>query len=58
MQLCVDFCPQPCIEISDQLNAKGYFPARFRSNHDLCTGCGICATMCPDVSNEVYRVQE
>jgi len=49
------------IEISDELNTKGYYPARFleddapKSHKRKCTGCAMCALTCPDVAIEVYR---
>jgi 2-oxoglutarate ferredoxin oxidoreductase subunit delta len=59
--LCILVCPKKQIEISDQLNKKGYYPASFKeeSTEELeqikCTGCALCAISCPDVSIEVYR---
>jgi 2-oxoglutarate ferredoxin oxidoreductase subunit delta len=59
--LCIAVCPKKQIEISDELNAKGYYPARFQEE-DLtevestkCSGCALCAVTCPDVAIEVYR---
>lgn len=59
--LCIAVCPKKQIEISDSLNTKGYYPARFREEGvqddavRKCTGCALCAVMCPDVAIEVYR---
>lgn len=59
--LCINVCPKKNIEISDQLNTKGYYPARFQeedikdSETAECTGCAQCAITCPDVAIEVYR---
>jgi 2-oxoglutarate ferredoxin oxidoreductase subunit delta len=39
---------------SVRLNAAGYQPAAFKDNGD-CTGCAICAVVCPEVAIEVYR---
>ena len=37
--ICWKFCPEPCIEISDdELPVFDY---------DYCKGCGICANECP-----------
>jgi 2-oxoglutarate ferredoxin oxidoreductase subunit delta len=59
--LCVAVCPKQQIDISEDLNAKGYYPAHFKgsepeaSEEAKCTGCALCAVTCPDVAIEVYR---
>lgn len=59
--LCIAVCPKKQIEISDCLNTKGYYPAKFHEESvqddavRKCTGCALCAVMCPDVAIEVYR---
>lgn len=57
--LCVMFCPEKVIAVSERLNQKGYYPAEFIETNTneghRCTGCATCATMCPDVAIEVYR---
>jgi len=35
-------------------NKGGFFPA-FAEYPEKCTGCAICATVCPEVAIEVYR---
>jgi 2-oxoglutarate ferredoxin oxidoreductase subunit delta len=39
----------------NQLNAKGYHPALFVDPDGDCTGCAVCAIICPDVCITVYR---
>ncbi len=63
--LCITVCPKKQIEISDSLNAKGYYPAKFKEETDSpgskdskCTGCAMCAITCPDVAIEVYREEK
>ena len=52
--LCIDFCPEGCISLSDELNRKGYFVAAFDDSKE-CTACRHCALMCPDVAIEVSK---
>jgi 2-oxoglutarate ferredoxin oxidoreductase subunit delta len=45
--------------MSNDLNVKGYHPAQYteseRSKKRKCSGCALCAIICPDVAIEVYR---
>lgn len=54
--LCVSVCPKKVLEISKQLNAKGYFPA-YQARPDDCVKCAICCTMCPDVAISITEVE-
>ena len=50
---CVQACPQDVIEMSQQLNEKGYFFAG-PMNQFRCIGCRLCAVACPDIAIQVY----
>jgi len=50
--LCVAACPQAVLEMSSDINLKGYFFARPAHPH-LCIGCRVCAVTCPDVAIEI-----
>lgn len=50
---CVEACPQQVIEMSKELNEKGYFFAH-PERQPLCIGCRLCAITCPDVAIKVY----
>ena len=50
----MEHCPNQAIVLSDRLNLKGYFVADFADSKE-CTGCAVCAVMCPEVAIEVYQ---
>ncbi|HDL08437.1 MAG TPA: ferredoxin family protein [Desulfobacteraceae bacterium] len=47
--LCISVCPKNVLEISTEVNAKGYFPA-FQARPEDCVRCLACCLMCPDVA--------
>lgn len=53
--VCVVVCPTNVIQLSNEVNAKGY-PYAYMEQPELCTGCSNCAIVCPDGVIEVYRV--
>jgi 2-oxoglutarate ferredoxin oxidoreductase subunit delta len=55
--LCVTICPKNVLEMSDQVNLKGYFPA-FRARPEDCIYCAMCCTMCPDVAITISQDEE
>jgi len=55
--LCVSVCPKNVLEISGQVNAKGYFPACQARPQD-CILCAICCSMCPDVAITITEKPE
>jgi len=53
-ELCINECPQHVMVLDmDHLTPKGYHPVILFK--DGCTGCGICAIMCPEAALAVYR---
>lgn len=52
--LCIDACPKGCIITAKEYNSRGYHPVA-ASEEKECTGCALCAIMCPEVAIEVYR---
>jgi 2-oxoglutarate ferredoxin oxidoreductase subunit delta len=46
------------LHIASSLNARGYYPVELVDPESHCTGCGLCAVMCPDVVFTVYRLQK
>lgn len=52
-ELCAVACPQETLELSRELNSKGYhYIVKVKDN---CTGCANCALVCPDGIIKVYR---
>ena len=52
-ELCVQACPMQILEMSRDINLKGYFYARLKEP-TRCIGCRICAITCPDVAIDVH----
>ena len=52
-ELCTVECPQESLEMSSDLNRKGYKYAVLVE--DNCTGCTNCALVCPEAVITVYR---
>ena len=54
--LCVVACPKKVLELSHEVNAKGYHFS-FMARPDDCIGCESCAQVCPDSVIEVWRLK-
>jgi 2-oxoglutarate ferredoxin oxidoreductase subunit delta len=53
-ELCIDACrPQVIALDKERLTSQGYHPAHVCKTG--CTGCAICALVCPDAAITVYR---
>lgn len=51
-ELCVRACPQGILDMSQDINTKGYFYANV-VEQPRCIGCMLCALICPDIAIEV-----
>jgi len=51
-ELCVFACPERVLEMSPNINAKGYFFPDVARVED-CTGCRYCLLVCPDTAVQV-----
>jgi 2-oxoglutarate ferredoxin oxidoreductase subunit delta len=56
-EMCVSVCNKELIEISDELNAKGYHPVELH-DPEQCTACGLCALVCPEGGIAVYKAKK
>lgn len=52
--LCTIACAKKLVSMSDTPNNLGYTVAIF-SGADSCSGCALCAEMCPDVAIKVFK---
>jgi len=52
--LCTIACHRKLVSLSDTPNSLGYTVALF-AEPEKCTGCALCAEMCPDVAIMVFR---
>ena len=50
--LCVANCPQKVLEMTREINIKGYFYA-YPAYPYRCIGCRICGMVCPDTCIEI-----
>jgi 2-oxoglutarate ferredoxin oxidoreductase subunit delta len=56
-ELCVNACPNSVLEMSKDINKKGYFFAQPVRLED-CIGCLNCAMSCPDVAITITPKQK
>lgn len=52
--LCIKECPKKIISIGKSINSKGYAVAQ-QTDASKCTGCKLCAIVCPDMAITVYK---
>ncbi|MEW6672359.1 MAG: ferredoxin family protein [Thermodesulfobacteriota bacterium] len=55
--LCIAVCPKKVLEISTDVNTKGYFPA-YQARPADCIHCTACCIMCPDVAITITETAE
>jgi 2-oxoglutarate ferredoxin oxidoreductase subunit delta len=55
--LCVAVCPKNVLEISSDVNSKGYYPA-YQERPEDCVFCATCCRMCPDVAISITEKVE
>lgn len=55
-ELCVVSCPTKVIQMTGEVNSKGYHMA-YMAYPENCIGCSNCAIVCPDGVISVYKVK-
>ncbi len=55
-ELCVVSCPTKVIQMTSEVNSKGYHMA-YMEYPENCIGCSNCAIVCPDGVISVYKVK-
>jgi 2-oxoglutarate ferredoxin oxidoreductase subunit delta len=55
--LCVNVCPKKVLELSKEVNTRGYFPA-VQAHPEKCVFCSACCIMCPDVAITIEETVE
>ena len=55
--LCITVCPKSVLELANELNAKGYYPA-YQARPEDCIYCATCCRMCPDVAITIAEVAD
>ena len=55
--LCITVCPKTVLELANELNAKGYYPA-YQARPEDCIYCATCCRMCPDVAITITEVAD
>lgn len=51
---CILTCRRGVIALSGDFNSAGYFPAA-PGKPEKCTGCALCAEICPEIAIEVWK---
>jgi len=54
-ELCTTACAKKLLRMSKEFNQSGYYAVEFCGDEGSCTGCALCAEMCPDVAIEVWK---
>jgi len=55
--LCITVCPKNVLEMSEEVNSMGYFPA-YQACSEKCVFCTTCCIMCPDVAIIITKIAE
>ena len=54
---CINSCPKKILRLDKNLNKLGVLPVCIE-DENKCTGCAICALVCPEACIEIYKEVE
>lgn len=54
-ELCTTACTKKLLKMSKEFNSSGYYFVEYCGEDGACTGCALCAEMCPDIAIEVWK---
>lgn len=54
-ELCTTACAKKLLKLGTQFNKNGNYFIECSDEKNECTGCALCAEMCPDVAIEVWK---
>ncbi len=55
---CWELCPLDVLEISDDVNSRGYrYPKVRKGKEDACVNCGMCRDVCPEFAIYTLEVE-
>lgn len=54
---CVEFCPKDVLEMSNEINTKGFLLPRV-ARPEACISCEVCQYVCPDMAVYLHRPPE
>jgi len=52
--LCTTACEKGLLSKGGEFNSKGYYTA-VMEGEGRCSGCALCAEMCPDMAIQVWK---
>jgi 2-oxoglutarate ferredoxin oxidoreductase subunit delta len=56
--LCIELCPRDVLQISSQINAKGYhYPEIAAGKESSCVHCDFCTMVCPEFAIFTVEVE-
>lgn len=57
-KICVELCPKEVLQVSTQINTKGYhYPEIAQGKEEACVQCDFCTVVCPEFAIFTVEVQ-